>query len=366
MYVAGCLAQRYGDELRDELKEVDGFFGLGQIEQLVDVAAGPATGEAVVSRVSADRLTYLAGEQRHVDGKFPYDYLKIADGCDRFCAYCAIPYIRGRYRSRPSGEIVDEARLLASRGKKEIILVSQEGTAYGRDLGNGTDIIGLLGELEKVDGIEWIRLVYLHPESLTDDLIEYMSASNKTLGYFDIPLQHISDKILEAMNRRVTRKEIEKILGKIRSASSVNIIRTTFIAGLPGEAEEDFLELRDFIEEFEFDRLGVFEYSPEEDTKAIDFDDQIPKKVTAERQDILMNLQQEIAFKKNIALIHKIRKVIIDEARAGSPAVGRTEGDCPEIDQQVYVKGGNPAVGDIAAVEIVMADGYDLIGVLKG
>lgn len=366
LYVAGCLAQRYGDELVKELKEVDGFFGLGQIEQLIDAVTEPAADDAVVSRVSADRLTYLAGDRRHVGDKFPYDYLKIADGCDRFCAYCAIPHIRGRYRSRPLEDIVKEARLLASRGKKEIILVSQEGTAYGRDFDNGTDIIRLLGELEKVDGIEWIRLMYLHPESMTDGLIEYMSFSGKTLGYFDVPLQHISDKILAAMNRRVTRKEIEKILSKIRLASPGNIIRTTFIAGLPGETEEEFLELRDFIEDFEFDRLGVFEYSPEEDTKAIDFDDQVPDKVAAERQDILMNLQQEVAFKKNIGLIHKARKVIIDEARAGSPAIGRTEGDCPEIDQQVYVKGGKPAVGDIADVEIVMADGYDLIGVLKG
>lgn len=361
LYVAGCLSQRYGDELQKEIIGADGFFGLGKIDELVRAINDGDAEIGDVSRMKAEDMKYIAGEHRYVDGKYPYEYLKISDGCDRFCAYCAIPYIRGRYRSRKIEDIVKEARFLASRRKREIILVSQEGTGYGKDLENNTDIIGLLTKLEKIEGIEWIRLMYLHPESITDNLIEYMSASNKTLGYFDVPLQHINDRILSRMNRRVTRHGIEDVLQKIRDSSPENVIRTTFITGLPGETEREFSELYDFIEEFEFDRLGVFRYSREEGTKAFDFDGQAPEKVAEERQDILMSLQQEIAFKKNIALIDKIQKVIIDEVKPEAPAIGRTKADCPEIDQVVFIKGGTLGVGDIIDARIIMAEGYDLV-----
>ena len=361
LYVTGCLSQRYAEELRAEIGGVDGFFGLGEIEALAAAIDSPLTPKASISRKKASDLSYLSMRSRYVEEKYPYEYLKIADGCDRFCAYCAIPFIRGRYRSRSLSDIVAEARFLASKGKKELILVSQEGTGYGKDLKDGDGIIGLLRELEKVDGVEWIRLMYLHPDSITDALIDYITSSDKVLGYFDIPLQHINDRILARMNRKTGRHDIEKLLSKIREISPANIIRTTFIAGLPGETDIEFAELRDFAIDFEFDRLGVFKYSLEEDTAAEGFDNQVAGKVAAERQDILMSLQQEIAFRKNIALIDSIQKVIIDEVKVDAPAMGRTGGDCPEIDQLVYVNDDNLKSGDLIDARIVMAEGYDLI-----
>jgi ribosomal protein S12 methylthiotransferase len=361
LYVTGCMAQRYADELSKDIKGVDGFFGLGKIEDIAKAINNECSGSGIISRDNTENLNFLVGENRFVNRRFPYEYLKIAEGCDRCCAYCAIPSIRGHYRSRTLTDIIKEARLLASCGKKEIILVSQEGTGYGRDFENKANIISLLSELEKVDGIEWIRLMYMHPESVTDQLIEYMTTSRKVLGYFDIPLQHINDKILAGMNRRVTSALIEDRLQKIKKASSNNIIRTTFITGLPGETEGDFSELLDFIKMIKFDRLGIFKYSPEEGTPAYDFDNQVPDEVAEERLDILMTLQQTIAFEKNIALIDSIQKVIIDELKTDGSAIGRTEGDCPEIDQSVYVQGKGLKMGEIINARIVMAEGYDLI-----
>nr|MBN2277998.1 30S ribosomal protein S12 methylthiotransferase RimO [candidate division Zixibacteria bacterium] len=365
LFVTGCLSQRYGEDLQRDIPGVDGFFGLGKIEALIERLDSNLTGGYLV-RDPASELTYTSGDIRYVEESYPYAYLKIAEGCDRYCAYCAIPYIRGRYRSRPIREIIDEAQLLASRGKKELILVSQEGSGYGRDSKDGTDIIDLLKALEKVAGVEWIRLMYLHPEAVTKQLIDYLTGSAKVLGYFDIPLQHVSDKILKKMNRRVTRREIENLLEKIRQASAENIIRTTFITGFPGETERDFEELHEFMESFKFNRLGVFAYSPEEGTAAVKMGRRPSARMAAERQDILMSLQQGIAFEKNISLIDKIQKVIIDEIRQGAPAVGRSMGDCPEIDQQVYVKGEGLVVGDIVKARIVMAEGYDLIAEKAG
>jgi len=361
LYVTGCLSQRYGDELKAEMPLIDGFFGLGKIDALAEsiIASGLSTGLLEVDK--APELTYLAGLSRHVDSVYPYEYLKIADGCDRYCAYCAIPLIRGRYRSRKIEEIITEAEFLASRGKKEIILVSQEGTGYGRDFKDGTDIMALLKRLEGVSGIEWIRLMYLHPEAVGDDLIEYMTHSEKVLGYFDIPIQHINDDILSSMNRRASRADIERVLNKIRESSSENIIRTTFITGFPGETDQAFNELRAFIKYFQFDRLGVFKYSSEEGTKAAGLPGQVADETAEERQDTLMSLQQDIAFNKNIALIDKLQKVIIDELKSNSQAIGRTMGDCPEIDQNVFVEGDNLKVGDIIETRVVIADGYDLI-----
>ncbi len=360
LYITGCLSQRYGSEIMKEIDGVDGIFGIGQLEQLRQaistdsaITLGKNLGKAVDSG-------YIAGTKRFVDNDFPYDYLKISDGCDRFCSYCAIPLIRGRYRSRPLDEIVSETRLLAENGKKELILVSQEGTAYGRDR-DDVSVIDLLRALEDVDGIAWIRLMYLHPESLTDELIAYMTASEKVLGYFDMPLQHVNDRILKKMNRRITRDRIERLIDTIRNASSENIIRTTFISGFPGETDAEFEELEDFIADIEFDRLGVFAYSCEENTAAAGFDEQIPEKLAEERRDRLMMLQQEIAFRKNIALIGGTQHVIIDQSDHRNSAVGRTRGDCPEIDQTVFIYGRSLAVGDMLDVEITMAEGYDLI-----
>ncbi len=361
LYITGCLSQRYGRELLDEIENIDGIFGLGQIDDLVKAIDTNLAGLiSIVDNVRSD-LDYISSLPRFVDNIFPYEYLKIADGCDRFCSYCAIPNIRGRYRSRPIGEILDEAEMLVAVGKNELILVSQEGTGYGRDLDDGSSIIDLLQKLEKIAGVEWIRLMYLHPESITDELIEYMTFSDKTLGYFDIPLQHISDKILKMMNRKISRKIIEETLEKIRKKSLNNIIRTTFITGFPGETEKEFNELRKFVEDFEFERLGVFLYSNEEGTPANRLNGTVSNKLAEARREELMLLQQRIAFEKNIALIDSFQKVIIDRIEDLNLAEGRSIGDCPEIDQLVHVKGDGLKVGDIIDAKISAADGYDLI-----
>jgi ribosomal protein S12 methylthiotransferase len=358
LYVTGCLAQRYKDDLQKEIPGIDNIFGLGGHEQMVE-----AVSNIVPIRNFDDNLQnkFPNPKLRHIDTVVPYEYLKISDGCNRFCSYCAIPLIRGRYQSRPMKDIIEETQILADTGKKEIILVSQEGTGYGHDLGGDNSIIKLLSEVEKVAGIEWIKLMYLHPEAVTDDLIDFMTFSPKIQGYFDIPLQHINDDILSRMNRPIARIEIEKLLNKIRGKSSNNLIRTTFIAGFPGETMAQFEELHDFISDFEFDRLGVFKYSNEEGTPAAEYDYQISEEEKERRQDELMLLQQEIAFKKNIDLIATIQEVIVDKAGSDSTAEGRTRGDCPEIDQTIFIKGDNIRVGDFLKVRIIMVEGYDLI-----
>ncbi|UCD16885.1 MAG: 30S ribosomal protein S12 methylthiotransferase RimO [Candidatus Zixiibacteriota bacterium] len=361
LFVTGCLSQRYGAEILRETDCIDGIFGIGQLEQLLHAISGQSIPGLGKNLGEPADMKYLAGRSRFVDGNYPYEYVKISDGCDRFCSYCAIPNIRGRYRSRPLEDIVEEAELLASKGKKELILVSQEGTAYGKDFEDAVSIMTLLKRLEQVSGIEWIRLMYLHPESITDELIEFMSGSERVLGYYDIPLQHINDRILSKMNRGITRTEIEALIERIRDYSSENIIRTTFIVGFPGETDAEFLELEEGVARLALDRMGVFVYSVEAGTPAANFGRRVPEAVAQERQNILMNLQQEIAFRKNIALIGTTQKVIIDESELGTPAVGRSQGDCPEIDQTVIIKNSRVRAGDIVNAKIVMADGYDLI-----
>ncbi len=361
LIITGCLSQRYRDELKRELKHADAVLGLGEFDRLKKNLDGGDDTDDDKKITPSESLSYIVGQNRQVDDILPYAYLKISDGCDRFCSYCAIPYIRGRFRSRSVDDIVSEAEMLVSKGKREIILVSQEGTAFGRDRKSAENILTLLRRMEGIEGLDWIRLMYLHPESVTDELIEYMSNSEKVLGYFDIPLQHISDSVLKRINRPYTKGGIEKIIKQIRDCNMENVIRTTFIAGLPGETEEDFEELLDFIEETKFDRLGAFGYSPEEGTPAAEFKDQLPEETIGERQDLIMSLQQEIAFKKNMTLIGSYQKVIIDRVRKQGPALARARGDCPDIDQTVYVTGKNIDVGNIIDVRINMADGYDLL-----
>jgi len=361
LYVTGCLAEKYYNDLKRELPNIDGIFGLDQAENIAMAIAGQKTGGKQDGLRTGGNGGFPEPESRFINCDLPYEYLKISDGCDRFCSYCAIPLIRGRYLSRPLPDIIREAEILADAGKREIILVSQEGTGYGRGSEDGVGIIRLLSELEKVEGIKWIKLMYLHPEGITDRLIEHIAFSPKALGYFDIPLQHINDDILTRMNRHISRLEIEKVLRKIRDISTNNIIRTTFIAGFPGETEDQFQELYDFIADFQFDRLGVFKYSREEGTTAGQFDSQIVEEEKERRMEELMLLQQDIAFKKNIDLIDTIQEVIIDGVGSDNIAEGRTRGDCPEIDQTVFVRGGDLKTGDFADVKIIMAEGYDLI-----
>ncbi len=365
IYATGCLSQRSGEELLSGMPELDGAFGLGVFDDIAAVV-GNAESKSSVLRDESESLIYIDGEQRYVGDDLPYAYLKISDGCDRRCTYCAIPSIRGHYRSRPVDSIVKEAEFLASRGKKELILVSQEATQYGRDLKNGPNIIELLQTLGQVDGVAWLRLMYLHPAEVDEKLIDFVINDTRTLSYFDLPLQHINDEILGKMRRRVTREQIERQIERIRAGSSEAAIRTVFIVGFPGETEKHFEELRTFVAEQEFDRLGVFAYSQEDGTPAAEMPDSVPEEEKAHRLDELMSLQREIALDRNISLIGSIKEVIIDHSVDESWAVGRTRADCPDIDQEVFVDGCNLSPGDMVTVRISAAEGYDLVGSVLG
>ena len=361
LYAAGCMAQRYGDQMLAEMPELDGAFGHGVLEELTSAVSDSKRLKECV-RIETRKLGYLDWTNRFISDELPYAYLKISDGCNRACSFCAIPGIRGTYRSRPVESIINEARFLAENGKKELILVSQEATLYGYDLKDGSNLLSLLEQLENVAGVQWVRLLYLHPAQMSPELIGHMTSGGKTLSYFDLPLQHINDDILAGMQRQTSRRQIESVLDSIRSADSDAVIRTAFIVGFPGETDQQFGELTGFVEQVEFDRLGVFTFSPEDDTPAALMDRQLSEEVKAARMDELMSLQQEIAFAKNNSLIGSVKEVIIDSVSGEDGAVGRTRGDCPEIDQQVFVFGDNLKIGDIHRVAIESADGYDLKG----
>ncbi len=360
LYATGCLTQRYGDELLSDMSELDGAFGLGALDSIADAVNGSAHLQKAVRQDVRD-LAYLDWNSRHVGDNLPYAYLKISDGCDRKCTYCAIPAMRGTYRSRPLESILNEARFLVDNGKRELILVSQEATLWGSESDWDDRLVDLLAALEEVSGVNWIRLLYLHPARTDDTLIKYLVAPNKTVNYFDLPLQHINSEILRAMRRETRRDTIERLLARIRELSPEAFIRTSFMVGFPGETDEHFNELCEFVVDNQFDRVGVMAFSAEEGTRAADLPDQIPNEVKQERQDRLMMLQMEIAFERNNSLIGDIVEVIIDSVEPDGQVLGRTRGDCPEIDQEVIV-GGLPKVGDICRVKIERAEGYDLKG----
>jgi len=361
LYAAGCLTQRYGQELLADIPELDGVFGVGALDELSLVMGGEDKSNTVFS-TAADRMQYIAYERRFVSDRLPYAYMKISDGCNRTCAFCAIPGIRGHYRSRPLESIINEARFLVEQGKKELILVSQESTLYGHDLKDGTDLLQLLRELDKIEGLEWIRVMYLYPTHVSDEMISYFAAEdNKTLNYFDIPLQHINDEILKGMDRHTTRQQIESLLHKIRNTGDNATIRTAFIVGFPGETEAQFDELVDFVESFGFDRLGAFLYSAEEGTTANDMADMVDPEIAQKRLDRLMSVQQGLAFNVNNNLIGSVRQVIIDTIPTDGPAMGRTRADCPDIDQNVLVTR-QVVVGELCRVKIESFEGYDLTG----
>jgi len=365
LYATGCLSQRHGDELLRDMPELDGAFGIGELDAIARAVTGQESSTRAV-RQDAGRISYLDWNSRHVNDDVPYAYLKISDGCDRRCGYCAIPQIRGDYRSRPLDSVLAEAEFLVGAGKKELILVSQDATLYGSTASDPglSKIVTLLRELNGIEGIRWIRLLYLHPAGLSDELVEYIASGNKTLPYFDLPLQHINNDLLMAMNRRVDRARIKGLISKIKNSVPGAAIRTTFIVGLPGENEARFGELMQFVEDTGFDRMGVFCYSHEEGTAAAQMPDQVPMEVRYRRLDDLMSLQQEIAFEKNNSLIGETLNVIIDAIFDGGTACGRTAADCPDIDQEVLVTGKDLSVGDIRPVTITAARGYDLEGTI--
>lgn len=363
LIVTGCLAQRYKQEILDEIEEVDAVLGTNSYDKIVEAIEEALKGHTTLEMNRLEGLP-VVDSKRVVTTGGHYAYLKIAEGCDKHCTYCIIPKIRGDFRSVPMEQLLEEAKSLAEQGVKELILVAQETTLYGKDLYGEKCLPKLLRELCKISGICWIRILYCYPEEITDELIEVMKEEKKICHYLDLPIQHASDAILKRMGRRTSKAQLVEIIGKLRKEIPDIALRTTLITGFPGETEEQHEELMEFVDEMEFERLGVFTYSPEEDTPAATFADQIEEEVKEERQADLMELQQEIAFDFAEDMIGREVLVMIEGKVADENAyVGRTYMDAPNVDGLIFVESEEELIsGDMAKVRITGALEYDLIG----
>ncbi|WP_186422714.1 30S ribosomal protein S12 methylthiotransferase RimO [Lacrimispora celerecrescens] len=367
LIVTGCLAQRYKQEIIDEIPEVDGILGTSTYDEISHVLAEALGGKEHVQRfheldelpeVETDRILTTGGH---------YAFLKIAEGCDKHCTYCIIPSLRGKYRSVPMERLVKEAERLAEKGVKELILVAQETTLYGVDLYGEKSLPKLLKNLCRISGIQWIRIQYCYPEEITDELIQTVKEEEKICKYLDLPIQHASDRILKRMGRKTTQTQLREIVEKLRREIPDIALRTTLISGFPGETQEDHEELMEFVDEMEFQRLGVFAYSAEEDTPAAEFPDQVLQEEKEERRDAIMELQQEISYDFSRSMIGKSLEVMIEGKVADENAyVGRTYMDGPGVDGMIFVQtGGELMSGDFARVRVTGAMEYDLIGELE-
>ena len=348
VYVSGCLSERYKDQLEEEIPDVDAYFGTKDLPN-------------ILRTLNADYKHELVGE-RLLTTPNHYAYLKIAEGCDRPCSFCAIPLMRGKHRSTPIEDLVTNAKSLAKKGVKEIMLIAQDLTYYGLDLYKKRALAELLKELCKVDGIEWIRLHYAFPAGFPMDVIEVMKQEKKICNYLDIPLQHGSTKVLKAMRRGTTREKTTQLIHDIRSIIPNIAIRTTLIAGYPGESQEDFQEMYDWVEEMKFERLGIFTYSHEENTHAYKFDDDVPPKIKKERADSIMELQSGISYELNQKKVGKKYRVLIDRAEDNF-FIGRSEFDSPEVDNEVLIEKNSNTycrIGDYVDVKILKSDHFDL------
>ena len=365
LIVAGCLAQRYQQEIRTEIPEVDAVLGTASYDQIVKSIEEALAGQGGVRLAELDTLPAVQ-ERRLVTTGGHYAYLKIAEGCDKHCTYCIIPKLRGNYRSVPMERLLKEAGELADQGVKELILVAQETTLYGKDLYGEKSLHRLLKELCRIGGLRWIRILYCYPEEIYEGLIQVMKEEKKICHYIDLPVQHANDEILRRMGRRTSRKQLGEIVGKLRKEIPDIAIRTTLITGFPGETKEQHEELMEFVDEIEFDRLGVFTYSPEEDTPAADLPDQIPEEVKEERQAELMELQQEVVFAQAEEMIGREVLVMIEGKVADEDAyVGRTYRDAPNVDGLIFINTQEEMMsGDFARVRVTGALEYDLIGEL--
>lgn len=364
--VTGCLAQRYKEEIVTEIPEVDAVLGIGANGDIIK------TVEEVMSSVTTvekypPRCDLPLDGQRILTTPQHWAYLKIGDGCSNRCTYCTIPSIRGNMRSREMENIIEEAKQLAELGVKELILIAQDTTSYGLDLYGELKLPELLNELCKIDSIEWIRLLYCYPDRITDELIETIKKQDKVVNYIDLPLQHTDDKILKAMNRRGDQALIRSVIEKLRTEIPDVVIRTTFIVGFPGEGEDEFETLAEFVNEIEFDRLGVFTFSPQEGTPAYDMDDQVEDDVKTRRGEVIMQDQYSIMEEKNNEKIGKTFKTVVEEYDGYTDSyVGRTYMDAPEIDGLVkFTSEKDLDIGDFVDVEIFDVDEYDLIGEVK-
>lgn len=359
--LAGCLAERYADELMEEIKEIDGIIGTGNIKDIVSLINRLENGDnRIVYRknINEEHLEQIPRQSFRTT-----EYVKISEGCNNFCTYCIIPRLRGKYRSRKMDDILKEVEYLANNGVKEVILIGQNITDYGIDLYGDFKLGELLDRLNKVDKLKWIRLLYLYPDNITKDLIYSIKNNDKVLKYLDIPLQHINNGILRKMNRKTTKEEITNLITTLRNEIPNIIIRTTFIVGFPGEDEDDYNELYNFIKNLKIDKLGVFCYSREEETPAYNFDNQIDEKVKVIRRDKIMELQSKISSNLNSKKIGNTYEVLIEDIQEKGLYVGRTYMDSPEIDGVYYVKSyKNLEVGQfVKAVTTDYLD-YDLIG----
>jgi ribosomal protein S12 methylthiotransferase len=353
LIVAGCLSQRYGEELQKEMTDVDHFFGESDFEN-------------VVKSLTPNFKYNLLGE-RVLTTSPHYAYLKISEGCDNPCSFCAIPIIRGGHRSRPMEKLVEEAKFLVGKGVKEIILIGQDLTDYGRDLTGSRSLADLLRHLSDVDGVEWLRLMYAFPSKFPKDILPVIAERSNICKYLDMPLQHASTNVLKSMRRGITRNTTENLLDEIRTAVPDIALRTTFIAGYPSETEADFAELCEFVEKQRFDRVGIFEYSQEDDTYSYILGDPIAAEVKQERAAQVMAIQREISLEKNEAKVGKTIKVLIDQTFTDEQGrieyQGRSEADAPEVDNEIFVQSQQPLeTGDFVNVSIYDASEYDLFG----
>jgi ribosomal protein S12 methylthiotransferase len=358
--LAGCLSQRYAEELMKEIPEIDLFVGTSNYDQIVELLNEHIDKIQIddPSRNIPEHLPRILTESRH------YAYLKISEGCDNNCTYCIIPKVRGRYRSRSIQDIMEEVAFLSDQGIKELIIIAQDTSKYGIDIYGEKRLHDLIREISSVEGIEWIRIHYIYPEDFYDDLIHEFAANDKLLKYFDIPLQHINDEILKKMNRKTNRKQIIELINKIRRLIDHPVIRTTFIVGFPGETVEQYEELKQFITDTRFERLGVFEFSEEEGTAAEKLPNKIDPEIKLQRRDDIMSLQQQISYENNLKIIGTKMSVIVDGEDDEHGYIGRTYMDSPEIDGVVYIQSNHELItGEIYEITITDATDYDLIGV---
>ncbi len=349
VYVSGCLSQRYRDDLQEEIPDVDAWFGTMELPLLL-------------KKFKADYKKELLGERITTTNQH-YAYLKISEGCDRPCSFCAIPLMRGKHVSKPMEQVVSEAESLVKNGTKEILLIAQDSTYYGLDIYKKRNLAELLDRLSDVNGLEWIRLHYAFPTGFPEDVLDVMASKNNICNYLDIPLQHASDHMLKLMRRGTTRAKTEALLDQMRSKVPGIAIRTTLIAGHPQETEEDFEEMIDFVQKNKFERLGIFTYSHEENTHSYSFDDDVSEETKQERANAVMEVQEEISMNINEEKIGKTFKVLIDRMEAGN-FIGRTEHDSPEVDNEVIISSDESylRIGDFADIKITEATAFDLYG----
>ena len=364
LVVTGCLPQRYQEELARELPEVDIFVGTGDYPRIAEIIAEKSTTEGQLQYTGDPNFLYDADLPRLKSSPSYTAYLKIAEGCSNCCSYCVIPSLRGSFRSRPMDKLMQEAEVVVAGGVKELNLIAQDITGYGKDLGTGASLEYLIRKLARLEGLKWIRLLYAYPDGITDGLIQLIKTEPKVCKYLDIPLQHISDPILKNMNRRSDERMITALVAKLREEIPGITLRTSLIVGFPGETEEDFKKLLHFVEETQFDRLGVFCYSREEGTPAAVMSDQISERVKRERYKKLMRVQARVSFKRNRLLIDSVEQVVVEGYSEETDLLlkGRSSRQAPDIDGQVYITAGEARVGDFVNLRITDSSDYDLIG----